>query len=425
MSAGAIHHVLVAEDSEPTRDVLCKTLEKLGTLRVSQVANGAEAVSFVERCSPDLLLCDQTMPVLDGLQTLKVLRQRWSAMELPILILTGSKSLSDKIDAFRFGANDYVTKPAHRQELLARVQAHLALKTAVAQNLAARDQLLRASKLQTVGRLAAGLAHEINTPAQFVSDNLHFLQRAIGTLHSLLLPLSEWAAREEPLPEALASSLRAGWRRQRLGFILQQSPEALAQSLEGVERIAARIAELKAFTGEGAPAERAPGSLNEAIQSALAVSRAVWQPLAQVELDLQPDLPLVPCLMPELNQVFLHLLYNAVEAIRGDYGGAARGGCIQIRSRSAGAGVEVTVSDDGPGVPAQLLEQIFEPFFTTKSVGGGTGQGLAYAYDVIVNRHSGKLSCQPSARGGAAFQVWLPQVVAAPKRSSDATSARL
>lgn len=422
MSAN-LHHVLVAEDSEPTRDVLCKTLEKLGTLRVSQVGNGAEAVSFVESCRPDLLLCDQNMPVLDGLQTLKLLRQRWSPIELPILMLTGSKSVSDKVDAFRFGANDYVTKPTHRQELIARVQAHLTLKTAVAQNLAARDHLLRASKLQTVGRLAGGLAHEINTPAQYVSDNLHFLQRGIGTLQAVLAPLGEWAAGAGPMPAELAERLREAWRRQRLGFILDQTPEAVAQSLSGVERIAQLITELKAFTGEGERAERAPGNVNDAIQSALAVSRPVWQPVAQVALDLQPDLPLVPCYLTELNQVFLHLLYNAVEAIRGDYGSPARGGNILIRSRAASGGVEVVVSDDGPGVLAGIQEQIFDPFFTTKVVGAGSGQGLAFGYDVVVNRHGGKLSCQPGPQSGAAFHVWLPLNIAPALRVQSQPSA--
>src|SRR5262245_31960852 len=105
MDSNFFHHVLIADDSQPTREVLAKTLERVGTLRVSQVENGAEAISFVEKNRPDLVLCDQHMPVLDGLQTLKVLRQRWSAVELPILMLTGNKSLTDKVDAFRFGAN--------------------------------------------------------------------------------------------------------------------------------------------------------------------------------------------------------------------------------------------------------------------------------------------------------------------------------
>jgi signal transduction histidine kinase len=409
MDSGAFHHVLIADDSQPTREVLGKTLESLGTLRVSQVENGAEAVSFVERSAPDLLLCDQNMPVLDGLQTLKLLRQRWSPVELPILLLTGSKSVTDKVDAFRFGANDYVTKPAHQQELLARVQAQLALKTAMQQNLAARDRLLQSSKLQTVGRLAAGLAHEINTPAQYVSDNLHFLQRTIAVLQTVLIPLGEWAAASGPLPERLSDDLREAWRRQRLDFVLDQSPAAVAQSLSGIERITGLISELKAFTGEGGSEERAPGNVNEAISNAVAVSRGVWQPRAQLELELQPELPSIPCYMAELNQVVLHLVYNAVESIRGEFGAAARGGSIQIRSREVSSGIEIAVSDDGAGVPESIRGQIFDPFFTTKAVGGGTGQGLAIAYDVIVRRHGGRLTCEPSFSGGACLRIWLPR----------------
>ncbi|MEO8182305.1 MAG: response regulator [Deltaproteobacteria bacterium] len=412
MDSMLTHHVLIADDSQPTREALSKTLEGVGNLRVSQVENGAEAISFVEQSRPDLLLCDQHMPVLDGLQALKVLRRRWSAVELPILMLTGNKSVSDKVDAFRFGANDYLTKPLHREELLARVQAQLALKTAVQQNLAARDRLLQSSKLQTVGRLAAGLAHEINTPAQYVSDNLHFLQRSLSHLQTVLAPLAAWAGGEGPVPEPLARELRENWRRLRLDFVLEQAPQAVAQSLSGVERIATLIAELRAFTGEGSLEQWEPGNINDAITNAVAVSRGVWAPHTRIELDLQPDLPLALCYMAELNQVFLHLVYNASEAVRGDFGsplgGPARAGCIQIRSRESGAGIEVLVSDDGPGVDAAIQGQIFDPFFTTKAVGGGTGQGLAVGYDVVVQRHAGRLSCERSSLGGACFRVWLP-----------------
>jgi two-component system, NtrC family, sensor kinase len=408
MDSGFFHHVLIADDSTPTRDALRRMLVKLGNVRVSEASNGAEAVSMVESSRPDLVLCDQNMPVLDGLQALKLLRQRWSPLELPILMLTGSDSVHDKVDAFRFGANDYVTKPTHRQELVARVQAQLTLKSAVQQNQAARERLLQASKLQTVGRLAAGMAHEINTPAQFVSDNLHFLQRGVAVLGNLLTPLSEWAGGEGPMPESLQRELREGWRRQRTDFVLAQAPEALAASLSGVERIAKLITDFKAFTGEGSREGLEPALVNDAIQTAVAVSRGACEEHARIELDLQPELPVIACYTVELNQVILHLLYNAAEAIRGEFGSGARGGLISIASRECSGGVEITVSDDGPGVPEEIRDQIFEPFFSTKAVGTGSGQGLAIGYDVIVRRHGGKLSCERSPLGGALFRIWLP-----------------
>jgi signal transduction histidine kinase len=406
-------HILIAEDSRPARQHLVQTLEALGDVLVSEAQNGAEAISKVERLSPDLLLCDYNMPILDGLQTLKLLRRRWSAVELPILMLTGSHSLNDKVAAFNFGANDYVTKPVHPEELLARVKAQLSLKLAIAQNQAARDRLLQASKLQTVGRLAAGLAHEMNTPAQYVSDNLHFLTKAFGGMQAVLESLQPIIMGEPPAPrEETLGEARQLWRKQRVAFALEQAPAALSQSLEGVRRIADLIAELKAFTGTGAEEARAASNLNEAVSNVVNVTRAEWEPVAELVFELDGELPPVPVYVAELKQVLLNLVYNCVHAFRGEFGGEARRGNIRIGSRLEAAGAVLSISDDGPGIPAGIRDQIFDPFFTTKQVGGGTGQGLAVAYDVVVNRHGGKLTCLESAEHGARFEVWLPLALA-------------
>jgi signal transduction histidine kinase len=408
MSTKKLPNILVAEDSRPAREHLVRTLEALGPVQISQVQNGAEAISFVEKFMPDLLLCDYTMPILDGLQALKVLRRKWSPLQLPILMLTGSHSVNDKVAAFNFGANDYVTKPVHPEELLARVRAQLALKLAVAQNLAARDRLMQASKLQTVGRLAAGLAHEMNTPAQYVSDNLNFLSKALNNVREVLLPLASWIGGEGEFSEEMAARVRQVWRKQRIAFVLEQAPDALAQSQDGIERIALLIAELKSFTSSSTDQAAVPCDLNEAILNAVNVSRGDWQTVAELTLELDPDLPLVPCHVADLKQVLLNLIYNSVQAFRGDFGRPARGGRIQISSRPGDDGVKISVSDDGPGIDPAIRDQVFDPFFTTKAVGGGTGQGLAVGYDVIVNRHAGRLSCEESVSGGACLEIWLP-----------------
>jgi signal transduction histidine kinase len=413
MSTLKLPHILVADDSRPAREHLVRTLEELGPVQVSQVQNGAEVISFVERSLPDLLLCDYNMPILDGLQALKVLRRKWSPVQLPILMLTGSHSVNDKVAAFGFGANDYVTKPVHPEELLARVRAQLELKKAISQNVVARDRLMQASKLQTIGRLAAGLAHEMNTPAQYVSDNLQFLSKALAGVRDVLGTLSGWARSEGEIPDETAASVRQLWQKQRMDFVLEQAPGALSQSLEGIERIASLIAELKTFTSAGEEGAATPANLNEAIANAINVSRGDWQPVAQVSLDLDPELPSVPCHVAELKQVLLNLIYNSVQAFRGEFGSPGRGGRIHITSRIAQGGIEIAVSDDGPGIAPMIRDSVFDPFFTTKGVGSGTGQGLAIGYDVIVNRHAGRLSCEESADGGACLKMWLPFAVAA------------
>jgi signal transduction histidine kinase len=408
LSVIKLPHILVAEDSRPAREHLVKTLDVLGNVRVSEAQNGAEAISMVERLGPDLLLCDYNMPILDGLQTLKLLRRKWSAVELPILMLTGSHSVNDKVAAFNFGANDYVTKPVHPEELLARVKAQLSLKLAISQNQAARDRLLQASKLQTVGRLAAGLAHEMNTPAQFVSDNLHFLTKAFAGMQATLESLRPAVSGESAPTESGLGDARQSWRKHRVAFALEQAPAALSQSLEGVRRIADLIAELKAFSGTGAEDTRVASNVNDAIANVVNVSRGEWESVAEVLLQLDTELPPVPVYVAELKQVMLNLVYNCVHAFRGDFGGEARRGKIEIASRRQADGVEVSISDDGPGIPLAIRDLVFDPFFTTKEVGGGMGQGLAVAYDVIVNRHGGKLTCLESESSGARFEIWLP-----------------
>jgi signal transduction histidine kinase len=276
------------------------------------------------------------------------------------------------------------------------------------QNVAARERLVQAARLQTVGRLAAGLAHEINTPAQYVSDNLHFLARALESLQKVLAPLSTWAAGDGPLELEAQQQLREAWRKQRIESLLREGLPAVAQGKSGIERIAALIEQLQAFGGSAGSDERTISNVNEAITRALAATRGDRQGVSRVDLELDPQLPAISCQLAELGQVFLHLLYNSTEAFRGAFGGEPRGSAVHIRSRAVDGGVEVTFSDDGPGIAPEIRDRVFDPFFTTKQVGSGMGQGLAVAYDVVVNRHGGRLSVEPSEGTGARFRIWLP-----------------
>jgi signal transduction histidine kinase len=399
--------ILLADDSASSRANLLEILLTLGAIEVIQAENGAEVVSMVEARRPDLVLCDYEMPILNGLQALQLLRRKWSPFELPVLMLTARKATNDKVAAFRFGANDYVTKPAQQDELLARVRAQLDLKAAVAENLAARMHLMQASKLQTVGRLAAGLAHEMNTPAQFVADNLYFVSRAMTSIQELLTPIRAWALDGAGSADELGRSTAAEWHKNKLDYFLEEVPTALAQSKKGIERIASLVSELRAFAAPDTQTRR-PADLNAAINNMVAISRSEWQRCAELTLELDPLLPQVPCLVGELKQAFLNILDNATQSLNGAYGGEPRHGKIHITSRVVDGGVEIRFSDDGPGVDASIRDHIFDPFFTTKSVGAGTGQGLTVAHNVIADKHRGRLSYEPSPQGGASFKVWLP-----------------
>lgn len=272
-------------------------------------------------------------------------------------------------------------------------------------------QLAQAQKLESIGQLAAGIAHEINTPIQFVGDNTRFLKEAFGDLSRLLHQyelLLKAVEQGEAVREQVARVAQLS-KEVDLDFLTAEIPQALAQTLEGVERVAKIVRAMKEFSHPG-PKEMTPVNLNTAIENTLTVARNEWKYVAEVVTDLDPDLPLVACLPDEFNQVLLNLIINAAQAI-GEKVDRQKGekGLITVTSRTDGDWVEIRIRDTGPGIPENIRTRIFDPFFTTKEVGKGTGQGLAIAHDVIVEKHRGTITFETKVGQGTTFIIRLPQ----------------
>ncbi|RMG44438.1 MAG: PAS domain S-box protein [Acidobacteria bacterium] len=266
-------------------------------------------------------------------------------------------------------------------------------------------QLRHAQKIDAIGRLAAGIAHEINTPIQYVGDNTRFLQEAFGDLVELFRRYDAALSGEAP-PDA-AEKARQHREEIDLDYLLEEIPRAIDQTLEGVRRVAGIVQAMKQFSHPGQ--NREPADLNKAIQSTVTVARNEWKYVAEMELDLAEDLPAVPCIVSDINQVILNLVVNAAHAIaevRGER--PETKGRIAVRTRVEGEEAVVVVEDDGCGIPPENLERIFEPFFTTKEVGKGTGQGLSIAHHVIVEEHGGTISVDSEVGRGTKFTIRLP-----------------
>jgi PAS domain S-box-containing protein len=272
------------------------------------------------------------------------------------------------------------------------------------------EQLRQAQKLEAIGQLAAGIAHEINTPTQYVGDNARFLQESWEGIANLL-QLSQ-SIRQQAEAGAVAKELLEKFDsvavESDLPYLLQEVPKAIEQSLDGVQRVAKIVKAMKDFSHPGSQEKRAI-DINKAIESTVAVARHEWKYVATVETDFQQDLPLVPCLIGEFNQVILNLIINAAHAIAA---AAAEGlrekGTITIRTYRRDEWAEIAVEDTGTGIPEGLRARIFEPFFTTKPVGQGTGQGLTLAHSVIVKRHQGQIWFETEVGRGTTFFVRLP-----------------
>ncbi len=271
-------------------------------------------------------------------------------------------------------------------------------------------QLSQAQKLEAIGQLAAGIAHEINTPIQYVSDNLYFLKDAFTDLSGLLEMLSGvfHAARSGPVPDALMSETQEAIDAIDLGFLKEEVPTAISQSREGVDRVAQIVRSMKEFSHPGVE-EKIAVDLNKGLQNTITVAKNEWKYVAELEMDLDADLPPVYCLPGEINQVFLNLIINAAQAIGEQVPkGSAHKGTIRVSSRKVENGVEIRIADTGPGIPEDIRNRIFDPFFTTKEVGKGTGQGLAISHAVIVEKHGGFIHVESEMGRGTTFIIFLP-----------------
>lgn len=269
---------------------------------------------------------------------------------------------------------------------------------------------LQGQKLEAIGQLAAGIAHEINTPTQYVSDNTHFMQTAFSRLLPFLDAAEAVVAADkagELGPEQLGT-LKKTARKAKLDFVRREVPKAIEQSLEGLDRVATIVRAMKEFSHPGGGG-MCPTDLNRAVQTTVTVARNEWKYVADVELDLAEDLPNVPVLPDELNQVILNIVVNAAHAIGEKLGeGSAEKGKIRLATRLAGDHAEILISDNGTGVPEAIRDRVFDPFFTTKPVGKGTGQGLAIARKVMIDGHHGDLLLDSVEGEGATFTLVLP-----------------
>jgi PAS domain S-box-containing protein len=267
-----------------------------------------------------------------------------------------------------------------------------------------------AQKLESIGRLAAGVAHEINTPIQYTADNLDFIQRSCDSVERTLSVhrrLVEACEAGEPTA-SLISELRKITQTGKVDYLWGQTPNAIREASEGVRRVAGIVRAMHEFAHPGA-GEMTPTDLNRLIESTVTVSRHRWKDAAELHLALDPALPPVVCVAGELSQVFLNLIVNAADAVI-DVVNGNRGqkGTIQITSRRAGEYVEVRVSDSGIGIPEAVRPKIFDPFFTTKDIGRGSGQGLAIAHAIVVQKHHGHIDFETAAGAGTTFIVRLP-----------------
>jgi signal transduction histidine kinase len=269
--------------------------------------------------------------------------------------------------------------------------------------------LRQAQKLEAVGRLAAGVAHEINTPVQFVGDSIEFLRDATQDLMGVVEKLrvvEDAVMSGAPALEA-AIVARAAEEKADLAYVVENVPKAFERALEGLSRVTTIVRSMKEFAHPSRE-EMAPVDLNHAIEATLVLARNEYKYVADVEMDLEKDLPLVTCHIGDVNQAVLNIIVNAAHAIGDVVKGTDERGLLVIKTWRDGGDALIAIRDSGSGIPDAIQDRIFDPFFTTKPVGQGTGQGLSISRSVIVEKHGGQLSFMSDLGAGTTFLIRLP-----------------
>ena len=395
--------VLYMEDDPAQARLVRKCLERAGYC-VDVAPDGQAGLNLCAVKGYDALLVDQTMPLQNGLEVIRALAARGALP--PTIMVTGTGNEQIAVEAMKLGLSDYLVKDLKGAFL---GMLPLSIERAI-QHKRLEQDLARAQKLEAIGRLAAGIAHEINTPIQYIGDNLRFLQDAAGDIDALLAAYERLlqAAKEHAIADDLLAEIDAKREQIELDYLREEAPKAVRQSLEGVQRVAGIVGAMKEFSHPGSRQKQAV-DLNHAIESTLTVSRNEWKYVADAVVDFEAGLPPVLCLPSEINQAVLNLVVNAAHAIgQATRDGACGKGTITLRTRRDGDWVEIRVQDTGPGIPQEIRDRVFDPFFTTKDVGQGSGQGLAIVHSIVVDRHGGTIGFHSEMGRGTTFILRLP-----------------
>ncbi len=404
--APAAYRILLIEDNPGDVRLIKEMLHDAHGTHSLVIGNDLKSgFALVENAPPDLVLLDLWLPDSQGLETFENVRRE--LRDIPVVILSGLNDEVTAREAVALGAQDYLVKGCINESALKRALRYSLERHRIeAERRALEFQLANSRKLESIGQLAAGIAHEINTPTQYVSDNARFLREAFSDVVTLLRHLQDSVAANAPLS---TSEIRPLLEKADVDYLVQEIPRALDQSLDGLGQISKIVRAMKEFS-HPAKEEKSPTDLNKALQTTATVASNEWKYVADVEFDLDLKLPLVSCLPAEMNQVFLNLIVNAAHAISETADPAAGSkGKITISTRSLNDQcVEIRVKDTGCGIAPEHRNKVFDPFFTTKEVGKGTGQGLAISYNIIVKRHGGTIDFDSTPGQGTSFNLRLP-----------------
>ncbi|MCU0543548.1 MAG: hybrid sensor histidine kinase/response regulator [Oscillatoriaceae cyanobacterium Prado104] len=412
--------ILIVDDNATNLSVLSQALKGAG-YKVRMAVDGADALFQVERHPPELILLDVEMPKMNGFETCRRLQQNPSTEGIPIIFMTALADTENKVKGLSLGAVDYITKPFEEAEVLARVKIHWRLKRltdTLEQQVIERTQdlqktqvqLIQQEKLSALGQLVAGVAHEINNPIGCIVGNVSAARDYIQDLLNIIdLYREKFPQPGTEIEDELAAI--------DLEYVREDLPKLIQAMQDGGDRITSISKSLRTFSRADSDTKQ-PFNLHEGIDSTILILRHrlkanEHRPAIEVVTDYG-DLPEVACFPGQLNQVFMNILANAIDAIDESNQGRSfaeiqnNPNRIAIRTEVSENWVKIAIADNGTGIPEDVKPRIFDHLFTTKGVGKGTGLGLEIARQIVVEKHGGKITVNSVPMEGTEFAIEIP-----------------
>jgi signal transduction histidine kinase len=421
-------NILVVDDTPDNLRLLSAMLTTQG-YEVRKALSGKMALTACQMVLPDVILLDINMPEMDGYEVCRQLKANEQTCRIPVIFISALDDVLDKVKAFDVGGVDYITKPFHGVEVVLRIENQIKLfllqnklqeKNTLLQKAlddlkASQVQMIQREKMAALGQLVAGIAHEVNNPISFIYGNLEYAGQYVLDLVNLIEAYQQEYPHPTPRIQQIVKQID-------LNFLLNDQQNLMGAMYRGAERIRSIVGALQNFSRlDEAQMKRV--DVHEGIDSTVVMlqhrlKKTINRPAIEVVKEYG-DLPLLTCYVSELNQVFMHLLNNAIDALEEGYG-QENGNyqlpitnyqlpSIHIRTMLTDSDtVKICIADNGPGVYESVLARIFDPFFTTKPPGKGSGLGLAISYQIVVQKHQGKLTCASLPGQGAEFIIEIP-----------------
>jgi signal transduction histidine kinase len=397
--------IVAVDDMKAIRTLIDKTLSEAG-FTVITGENGKQGLELVKKHKPDIIISDVEMPVMNGHEFCKAIKQDKQLRKIYFIHLSTLDTTDHKVEGLNLGADDYISKETPPTELIARVRAGLRIRTLQKKLDLAYTKLLQSEKMAAVGQLAAGVAHEINNPTGFIHSNINTLKeysqdilKIITAYDSLMSNLQ--TADPPPSPEITETIKHVTSLREQvdLDFIIEDMTDLLNESHEGTDRIKKIVADLKTFAHPGKE-QMEETDINQCIDTTLSIVKNELKYKTDITKNYQEDLPKLKCFPQKLSQTFMNILINSAQAIE-------KKGKIAIATRLQDNAVRILFSDNGEGIEPENIKKIFDPFFTTKDVGKGTGLGLHVAYTIIKD-HGGTIEVKSQKGKGTVMAITLP-----------------